>query len=98
VESGVRRFGRILASVTVVCVALFAQTKAALPGMSQFTDTEFGFSFRYPAAWKVVHEPVSDPSSQGWFPDAKIVKELQIGNPAALVDGEKEILSERQML
>jgi hypothetical protein len=88
-ESGVRRLGKILAIGTVVWAALFAQTKTAVPGMSQFTDSEFGFSFWYPAAWKVLNPPVSDPSRQGWFPDATIIKELQIRNPAAGDDGDQ---------
>src|ERR1700733_4720607 len=35
--------------------ALFAQTKTTVPGMSQVTDAEFGFSFWYPEAWKMVN-------------------------------------------
>jgi hypothetical protein len=85
----VRRLGPMLALGTVVCAGLFAQTKTGVPGMSRFTDTEFGFSFWYPAAWKVLNEPVSDPSRNGWFPDAKIIKELQIRNPAALDDADQ---------
>jgi hypothetical protein len=81
--NGLRRFVSILALGALACAGLFAQTKAVVPGMSRFTDTEFGFSFWYPAAWKVVDEPVTDPTRNGWFPDAKIVKELQIRDPAA---------------
>jgi hypothetical protein len=57
--------------------------------MSRFTDTDFGFSFSYPAAWKVMDEPVADPTGYGWFPNATIVKELQIRNPAASDDGDQ---------
>ena len=81
--NGVRRLGPILALGAFACAGPFAQTRAVVPGMSRFTDTEFGFSFWYPAAWKVVDQPVADPTRNGWFPDAKIVKELAIRNPAA---------------
>jgi hypothetical protein len=82
-ESGVRRLGTILAFGTLACACLFGQTKTTVPGMSRFTDAGFGFSFCYPAIWKVMDEPVADPTRNGWFPDAKIVKELAIRNPAA---------------
>jgi hypothetical protein len=85
----VRRLGPILAFGTLACAGLFAQTKTAVPGMSRFTDTKFGFSFWYPSAWKVLSEPVSDPSRNGWFPDAKIIKELQIRNPVASGDNDQ---------
>jgi hypothetical protein len=84
--NGVRRLGPILALGAFACAGPFAQTRAVVPGMSRFTDTEFGFSFWYPTAWKVVNEPVADPTRNGWFPDAKIVKELQIRDPAAQDD------------
>jgi hypothetical protein len=82
-ESGVRRLVQTPGFVTVICLGLFSQTKTAVPGMSQFTDAEFGYSFWYPSAWKVVDEPVSDPTRQVWFPDARIIKELQIRNAAS---------------
>jgi hypothetical protein len=82
-ESGVRRLGTILAFGTLACACLFGQTKTTVRGMSRFTDAGFGFSFCYPSAWKVLDEPVADPTRNGWFPDAKIVKQLAIRNPAA---------------
>ncbi len=57
--------------------------------MSQFTETYFGFSFWYPAAWRVTDEPVADPTRGGWFPGATIVKELKIQNPAASEDNDQ---------
>ena len=84
--NGVRRLVSILALGAFACAGLFAQKKAVVPGMSRFTDAGFGFSFCYPATWKVMDEPVADPTRDGWFPDAKIVKELQIRNPAAAND------------
>jgi hypothetical protein len=84
--NGVRRLGSILALGAVACAGLCAQTKPVVPGMSRFKDTQFGFSFWYPAAWKVVDQPVADPTRNGWFPDAKIVKELQVRDPAAQDD------------
>ena len=51
--------------------------------MSKVTETGFGISFWYPAAWKVTDEPVTDPTPGGWFPGARILKELKIQNPAA---------------
>jgi len=79
----VRRFVPILACGTLAYASLFAQTNTAVPGMSQFTETAFGFSFWYPTAWKVMEKPVTDPTRDGWFPDARIVKELDITNPNA---------------
>jgi hypothetical protein len=55
-------------------------------GMKLFTDVSFGFSFWYPAAWKVTDEPVAEPTAGGWFRNAMIVKELQIQDPAAAFD------------
>jgi hypothetical protein len=54
--------------------------------VSQYTDSAFGFSFWYPTAWKVTEEPVADPTADGWFPDAKILKELRIQNTGASDD------------
>jgi hypothetical protein len=54
--------------------------------MVQYTDTDFGFSFWYPAAWKLTDEPAEDPTRHGWFADGKIVKQLQIRNPNAYDD------------
>jgi hypothetical protein len=85
-KAGVRRLGTILAFGTLACACLLGQTRTTFPGMSRFTDAGFGFSFCYPAAWKVLDKPVADPTGNGWFPDAKIVKELQIHNPAAYQD------------
>jgi len=82
----VRRLGTILAFGALACACLFGQTKTTVRGMSRFTDAGFGFSFSYPAAWKVLAEPVADPTRNGWFPDAKIVKQLEIRNPAASDD------------
>ncbi len=81
-----RHLGSILAFGALAWAGLFAQTKTAVPGMSRFTDTRFGFSFWYPSAWKVMDEPVADPTRNGWFPDATIVKELEIRNPRATDD------------
>ena len=81
-----RRLGTILAFGALACACLFGQTKTTVRGMSRFTDAGFGFSFSYPAAWKVLAEPVADPTRNGWFPDAKIVKQLEIRNPAASDD------------
>lgn len=83
------RLAPILALATFACAGLFAQTQTAIPGMSRFTEPGFGFSFCYPAAWNVIDQPVTDPSRDGWFPDAKIVKELDIRNPAALDDNDQ---------
>jgi hypothetical protein len=84
--NGVRRLAPILALEILACACLFAQTKTSVPGMIRFTDTGFGFSFYYPAAWTVMDEPVADPTRNGWFPDAKIIKELRIRNPGASDD------------
>lgn len=77
------RLAPTLAIGLFVFVDLFAQAPTPAPGMSQFTDTGFGFSVWYPSAWKVIDKPVADPTQAGWFPDVRIVKELQFRNPAA---------------
>jgi hypothetical protein len=58
-----------------------------VPNMSRYTDKRFGFSLWYPAAWKILDEPVVDATRGGWFPDAKIVKQLRIRNPAKAPTG-----------
>jgi hypothetical protein len=88
-----RWFLRRLIPILVMGIFAFAgaaaQTKTSVPGMSRFTDSNFGFSFWYPTAWKVIDEPVADPTEHGWFPNAKIVRELQIRNPAASDDNDQ---------
>jgi hypothetical protein len=73
-----RRLRATLALEILACVTLIAQKKPNVPGMSQYTDNHFGFSFSYPAAWEVMDEPVVNPTRNGWFSDATIVKELRI--------------------
>lgn len=77
-----RHLCAILAFGTFSCAGLFAQARIAVPGMSRFTEGDFGFSFWYPAGWKVLDEPVKSPTANGWFRNATILKELQIRNPA----------------
>jgi DKNYY family len=84
-----RRSYAIFAFGTFACAGLFAQAQIAVPGMSRFTEAGFGFSFWYPAAWKVTGEPVPNPPSNGWFRDATIVRVLQIRNPEAALDQEQ---------
>lgn len=86
---GPRQFISILALGTIACAGMFAKAKSSVPGMSQFTETDFGFSFWYPAAWSVTDEFVADPTSGGWFQGATIVKELKIQNPAASEDNDQ---------
>jgi len=78
-----RRLFPILAFAVFAHAGLFGQAQTAVPGMSRFTEPNFGFSFWYPAAWKMIDEPVADPTDGGWFQNARIVRELQIRNPAA---------------
>jgi hypothetical protein len=68
----VRRFGTILAFGTLACACLFVQTKTTVPGMSRFTNAGFGFSFCYPATWKVMDEPVATSTRNGWFPECDL--------------------------
>lgn len=78
-----RHVGLIVLVGLSACASLPAQSRTDVHSrMSRYTDSEFGFSFWYPHAWKVTDETVTDPTRDGWFPDAKIVKELQIRNPA----------------
>jgi hypothetical protein len=81
----------IFAFGTFVCAGLFAQAQAAVAGMSRFTEPNFGFSFWYPTAWEVIDEPVTDPTEDGWFQNATIVRELQIRNPAAAYDEDQPL-------
>lgn len=55
-----------------------ARQQIAVSGMSEYTDTAFGYSFWYPSMWKVTEEPVSNPDNSGWFQGGKIVKTLRV--------------------
>jgi hypothetical protein len=79
----------ILAAGLFACVGTAAHTQTTVAGMRRFADTAFGFSFWYPAAWKVTVDRVPDPTEGGWFPDATIVKQLQIRNPAASAEDDE---------
>jgi hypothetical protein len=63
-----------------------AQSQVSVPGMSKYTDSEFGFSFWYPTSWKITERAVTDPTSSGWFQGGTIVKELDLANPKASDD------------
>jgi hypothetical protein len=74
-----RRVGLIGSLGILAYASLLAQSRTGVHSkMSRYTDSDFGFSFWYPTAWKVTDEQVTDPTRDGWFPDAKIVKELHI--------------------
>jgi hypothetical protein len=76
-----RHIGPILMFGAFPCAGLLAQAQGDVPGMSRFTDRGFGFSFWYPTAWKVKEEPVDPRVKQGWFADAKLIKELDVFDP-----------------
>jgi len=69
-----------------VLAVLFARAQLDVSGMKQYVDAGFGFSFWYPASWKVVDQPIADPTDDGWFRGGRIVKELHIINPAASIN------------
>jgi hypothetical protein len=76
---------------SLFCAAIFfvaglgasAQSKVSVSGMSEYTDSGFGFSFWYPTSWKLTETPVTDPTGSGWFHGGTIVKELDLANPKA---------------
>lgn len=76
-----RHIGPILMFGAFPCAGLLAQAQGGVPGMSRFTDRGFGFSFSYPTAWKVKEESVDPSVKQGWFADAKLIKELDVVDP-----------------
>ena len=51
-------------TTAAVTVSEPSQVSVSVPGMSQYTDSDFGFSFWYPSGWRVTkHHSGSDPSS-----------------------------------
>ena len=76
-----RHIGPILMFGAFPCAGLLAQAQADVPGMSRFTDRSFGFSFWYPAAWKVKQEPFDPRAVEEWFADAKCIKEFDVVDP-----------------
>jgi len=84
-----RRFAMIVSVATFAMAGMSMQAQTAVSGMTRFADTGFGFSFWYPTAWKISDEHVDDPTAGGWFPNARIVKELRIGNFRATIEGEQ---------
>jgi hypothetical protein len=62
-------------SVTVT--ASQSPLSVSVPGMSTYTDPDFGFSFGYPSAWALTQISVQDPSISG-----TIVKTFKITDPS----------------
>jgi len=58
-----------------------ASSTVSVPGMSKYTDTEFGFSFWYPSGWKVVREDVPTTSADSEW-DAK---HIHVGDRMTLI-------------
>jgi hypothetical protein len=48
-----------------------------VPGMLEYSDPSFGFSFWYPDGWQVISTPVQEPNK---YPGGTIVKELDVEN------------------
>ena len=79
-----RAFSPLLGIWIFVLAGLFARAQLEVSGMRQYVDKSFGFSFWYPATWKIpLNQGVSDPTEDGWFRGGQILKELRIINPAA---------------
>jgi len=53
-------------------------SRVSVSGMSQYTDSNFGFSFWYPNTWTVMQETVTSPDNNGWFQGGTIMKELNV--------------------
>jgi hypothetical protein len=81
--SSMRSLVVVLATASLAWSGVSAVSQTTVAGVSRYTDSSIGFSFWYPAAWKITDGPVADPSGNGWFQDAKIVRTLWIRNPAA---------------
>ncbi len=78
-------------------VYFFAQPQTALPtgivkttpsvppntyGMTQYTDSNFGFTFWYPSSWKIISTTTKDTAS---FPGGTLVKTIQVGSPGGVM-------------
>jgi hypothetical protein len=55
------------------------QTAISVPGMAQYTDVSFGFSFWYPATWTVKEEIYDNASSP--YSGGSVVKSLAVSPP-----------------
>ncbi|MDB5260679.1 MAG: hypothetical protein JWN37_910 [Candidatus Nomurabacteria bacterium] len=56
--------------------------EVSVPGMSKYTDSDFGFSFWYPSSWEVTEQAVQSKTQDGLFQNGSIVKQLSIRDPA----------------
>ena len=50
----------------------------SVPGMSEYTDSDFGFSFWYPSSWSVTPTTVQSANDNGWFQGGAVMKTLSI--------------------
>ena len=59
------------------------QSTASVPGMSQYTDPEFGFSFWYPSEWlvSVTSAPDNRYTDSTYATEAKVLKTISIKDP-----------------
>jgi hypothetical protein len=73
-----------IATTTLTASSSTSQTSSvSFPGMSEYTDSEFGFSFWYPSGWIVTQLPVTnDSDSNGPDSNEILVKTLEISGPA----------------
>jgi hypothetical protein len=53
----------------------------SVPGMSEYTDSNFGFSFWYPSGWTVQPQAVSNANAYSYYSSGTIQKELLVSNP-----------------
>lgn len=63
----------------------------SVPGMSEYTDSSFGFSFWYPSAWTVSELPIT----QSYLPnlaDATVVQRLQIAGGSGQDNAELDVV------
>ena len=51
---------------------------SATTSMSQYTDTDFGFSFWYPSSWTVTKTTPTSKDDQGWFKDGSVMSVLEV--------------------
>jgi hypothetical protein len=64
-----------LAQPTTPPVTASNPTQILVAGMSEYTDTDLGFSFWYPDGWTVQQKAVSDPNE---FPGGTVLKNLEV--------------------
>jgi hypothetical protein len=69
-------YGVVLGTVTITVVS--TSSSISVPGMNEYTDSDFGFSFWYPNGWEVEQTAISNP---GVYVGGTVIKEFTVGAP-----------------